>query len=350
MPLSYAQHPVFGFAGELHDPLSGLVYLRARWYDPDSGTLLTTDPYHGGWQQPYGHHPYQYAYSNPLRFADPSGEVPVLLIIGGVILVGAWLATPPSVYAPSTVEVPAITALPSQKNALGLYPNDTMVLEAGFDTVNDATVLVTGHGVLGGEGDRLMAMGALVIPGVGSKHIECMAGWSSLRQRIGLRQFGDLAKRVNGNDSLPVWRGDKLSAMIGRYDRGSMYALLDSNEIRATMVTRTPSQFMTDSFFPGRDPESILELVYLESTVSGGGRQMLQYAAQLARQQGKQTIFLGAANTEDTLKFYHRVHGRNPDVIDPKNGTRTPSDTFFVWEEGDEIDYLLSPENFDPAR
>ncbi|NJL57312.1 RHS repeat-associated core domain-containing protein, partial [bacterium] len=96
VPLTHALHPVFGFAGELHDPLSGLVYLRARWYDPDSGTLLTTDPYHGSWQQPYGHHPYQYAYSNPLRFSDPSGEVPILIplaIAAAVYVAGMPLYT-----------------------------------------------------------------------------------------------------------------------------------------------------------------------------------------------------------------------------------------------------------------
>jgi RHS repeat-associated protein len=33
-----------GFTGAAADPFSGLLYLRNRWYDPGSGTWLTTDP------------------------------------------------------------------------------------------------------------------------------------------------------------------------------------------------------------------------------------------------------------------------------------------------------------------
>ncbi len=310
VPLSVAQHPVFGFAGELHDPLSGLVYLRARWYDPDSGTLLTADPYHGGWQQPYGHHPYQYAYSNPLRFADPRGEVPVLVIIGGVILVGAWLATPPSMYAPSTVEVPAITALPSQKNALGLYPNDTMVLEAGFDTVNDATVLVTGHGVFGGEGDRLWALGALALPGVSAK---CLQGLGSTPQL--LTDFSRRAALRNGKRTLPIWTDPEQSDFIAdELAKGHLYALVDFNRSRleAVMIAR-PARSDGDIRFLSEpvDASKYLEIAELESALSGGGTSLLHLAARLAQEQyGRTNIFLTSAQNQRAIDFYLSLGGK----------------------------------------
>ena len=51
-----------------------MVYLRARWYNPGSGTLTTRDPFAGFPKTPYSLHPYQYAYSNPVLFVDPTGE------------------------------------------------------------------------------------------------------------------------------------------------------------------------------------------------------------------------------------------------------------------------------------
>jgi len=41
----------FGFTGELHH--NDLVYLRARWYDPSTGTLLGRDPFAGYDTLPY---------------------------------------------------------------------------------------------------------------------------------------------------------------------------------------------------------------------------------------------------------------------------------------------------------
>jgi RHS repeat-associated protein len=62
----------FGFTGELHS--EGLVYLRARWYDPSVGTFTSRDPFAGYPQTPYSLHYYQYGYSNPLLWTDASGE------------------------------------------------------------------------------------------------------------------------------------------------------------------------------------------------------------------------------------------------------------------------------------
>ena len=78
----------FGFAGEQGDP-SGLVYLRARYYDPGTGRFLTKDPFPGFASLPATLNPYLYVLNNPVNWVDPSGEIiPLLLALGIGALVG----------------------------------------------------------------------------------------------------------------------------------------------------------------------------------------------------------------------------------------------------------------------
>ena len=58
----------FGFAGEYRDSESGLIYLRARFYDPATGQFLNRDPMESMTGEPYA-----YARNNPLNFTDPTG-------------------------------------------------------------------------------------------------------------------------------------------------------------------------------------------------------------------------------------------------------------------------------------
>jgi RHS repeat-associated protein len=77
VPQSGATPEPFGFTGELHH--DDLVYLRARWYDPGSGTFTSVDLFDGFERMPYSLHPYQYGYSDPVRWTDPSGKHPVAI-------------------------------------------------------------------------------------------------------------------------------------------------------------------------------------------------------------------------------------------------------------------------------
>jgi RHS repeat-associated protein len=54
--------------GRVVDPETGLLYLRARYYDPATGQFLTRDPLEALTGQPYA-----YAADNPLNGADPLG-------------------------------------------------------------------------------------------------------------------------------------------------------------------------------------------------------------------------------------------------------------------------------------
>ena len=57
----------FRYTGQWSDA-SGLVFLRARFYDPQTGTFLSVDPV------PSAASPYVYCQNNPLMRVDPSGR------------------------------------------------------------------------------------------------------------------------------------------------------------------------------------------------------------------------------------------------------------------------------------
>ena len=66
----------YGFAGEPQSAAGGgLLYLRARWYRPNTGRFLTTDPYAGSANSPASLHRYLYGADDPVDNTDHSGRV-----------------------------------------------------------------------------------------------------------------------------------------------------------------------------------------------------------------------------------------------------------------------------------
>ena len=57
----------FRYCGEYYDAETGYIYLRARYYDPGTGSFITEDPIRDGvnW--------YGYCNGNPVGYVDPSG-------------------------------------------------------------------------------------------------------------------------------------------------------------------------------------------------------------------------------------------------------------------------------------
>ena len=71
----------FGYTGEQEDASTGLVFLRARYYDPSTGRFISKDTFSGFAHQPGTQHPYVYVTNNPVRYTDPSGHCILCLII-----------------------------------------------------------------------------------------------------------------------------------------------------------------------------------------------------------------------------------------------------------------------------
>jgi hypothetical protein len=73
------------------------VYLRARWYNPATGTFTSRDPFPGVDTSPQSLHPYAYTHNNPVNATDPSGKfIPAVVAVAAlgalVIGVGAYVA------------------------------------------------------------------------------------------------------------------------------------------------------------------------------------------------------------------------------------------------------------------
>ena len=60
------------FAGRERDE-SGLVYMRARYYDPTVGRFISPDPLRIEQQVPDGGNRYCYVGNSPAVFRDPTG-------------------------------------------------------------------------------------------------------------------------------------------------------------------------------------------------------------------------------------------------------------------------------------
>jgi RHS repeat-associated protein len=73
VPLGESGGEPYGFTGEQWDSSAGLVYLRARYYEPGVGRFTQRDIWSGGIYRPRTRNGFDYASGNPVRFTDPSG-------------------------------------------------------------------------------------------------------------------------------------------------------------------------------------------------------------------------------------------------------------------------------------
>ncbi|WP_449450412.1 RHS repeat-associated core domain-containing protein, partial [Streptococcus suis] len=64
----------FAYNGEARD-VTGLDYLRARYYDNQAGNFLTADSYSGSQTDPLSQNLYAYVQNNPANYTDPSGHI-----------------------------------------------------------------------------------------------------------------------------------------------------------------------------------------------------------------------------------------------------------------------------------
>jgi RHS repeat-associated protein len=74
-----------GFTGQRHDAGAGLIYLNARYMDPELGRFIQPD-----WRDPdqpgVGTNRYAYSFNDPVNLRDPGGMRPTMLSFSLIML------------------------------------------------------------------------------------------------------------------------------------------------------------------------------------------------------------------------------------------------------------------------
>lgn len=71
-----------GFTGHVNDSNTGLVYMGARYYDPQIGQFISADPYTAAPGNNYSITRYGYANGNPYKYNDPNGRIGFFALLG----------------------------------------------------------------------------------------------------------------------------------------------------------------------------------------------------------------------------------------------------------------------------
>jgi RHS repeat-associated protein len=88
----------YQFTGEAWDAEVELLYLRARYYQPEVGRFLSRDPREGTRWLPASLHPYGYTHNNPTNLVDPGGLTAQPPAKPHIVSRSEWGAVDPGVY------------------------------------------------------------------------------------------------------------------------------------------------------------------------------------------------------------------------------------------------------------
>ncbi len=95
-----------GYTGHINDVDSGLVYMQARYYDPEIGRFVSEDPRPASATDINGFNRYVYAESNPISKIDPDGQRAV--VADGRIYIQPENPNVPRVMIPNSVRAEGV--------------------------------------------------------------------------------------------------------------------------------------------------------------------------------------------------------------------------------------------------
>jgi RHS repeat-associated protein len=79
------------YSGEIFDQRTEMQYLRARYYNPATGTFNRLDPFLGSFIDPQSLHKYLYVHGDPISGADPTGQWSLNVSLSSMTIRGALI-------------------------------------------------------------------------------------------------------------------------------------------------------------------------------------------------------------------------------------------------------------------
>ena len=134
------------YSGEQTDALTGSQYLRARYYNPNSGQFNRLDDFFGNHQDPQSLHKYAYVHGDPIQGIDPTGlqfsvgglavSIGIGVTIGGLVGAGVGAVRTGTIsgtlrYAGYGAAIGGIAAAAIYLGAWGLARYVTIPLRGG---------------------------------------------------------------------------------------------------------------------------------------------------------------------------------------------------------------------------
>ncbi|WP_158543288.1 RHS repeat-associated core domain-containing protein [Dyella psychrodurans] len=133
-----------GYTGHVNDPDTDLVYMQARYYDPETGRFLSVDPAGPAPGDVFGFNRYAYAHNNPITNVDPNGRESASLTLQGVTALQADIAQ--TTPAQASQALMAMSLIPG----IGDIPNIAQAVhDPSFPNIAVATIGVVGSEVSG---------------------------------------------------------------------------------------------------------------------------------------------------------------------------------------------------------
>jgi RHS repeat-associated protein len=127
----------FGYAGQYTDSESGLIYLRARYYDPSTAQFISRDPLVSLTREAYA-----YVYDSPLNGIDPNGTDPTF----GGFLNALWKTAPwPSSQTAQQIQTGVTTAVvtaATNDSPIPLVPTDPSDITNSYTAGYQATTSI----------------------------------------------------------------------------------------------------------------------------------------------------------------------------------------------------------------